>query len=104
MAAGAMLPPPDDGWQLGCTIPASDLGRLQKELRQRFAEQGLVVATTPNTDEWNETMQSWPMATSRAERDELNVSSLLWMSLGIVIHPGRWVEAQMNYSDSLLHA
>ena len=49
-------------------------------------------------------MQSWPMATSRAERDELNVSSFLRMSLGIVIHLGRWVEAQTKYPDSLLHA
>ena len=89
MAVGAMLPPPDDGWEPEFTTPADDLGRVQRDLRQQFAEQEFDFGTPPNKDEWNETMQSWPLATGRAERDELNVSSLLWMSLGIVIHPGR---------------
>ena len=104
MAAGALLPPPEDGWEPQHTTSADDLVHVQRRLRQEFSEKGLDFETPPNKDDWDETMQSWPYVTGRAEKDELNVSLLIWMSMGIVIHAGRWVEAQMNYPDSLLHA
>jgi hypothetical protein len=106
MAAGAWVTPPDDNWRPEHTTAANDSSRVRDTLRAQLATVGLTFQIEPNphTEEVNAAFRAWPVVTSRGATDEISVSILLWLALGIGVHPCRWIEEQYAYSESILHA
>ena len=104
MAAGAWTMPPGDDWRPEFTTAANDSSRIKDDLRARLAVEGLDFQIDPNPHTWDNALQAWPSVISQGATDEINISTLFWLALGIHIHPCRWIEEQYNNPESMLHA
>ena len=91
MAAGAWTAPPDDNWRPEFTTAAHDSSLIRDTLRARLAAEGIAfrIQPNPNTEEVTASFRAWPIVTSQGAIDEISVSTLLWLPLGIGVHPCR---------------
>ena len=78
--------------------------RVSAMLLRQLLSEGVDFRTNVNGPEWDAQMTSWALNIAYDSEGPLSTSRFLHYALGIIVHAGRWCEAQMANPASILNA